>query len=367
MLDRTAYPHLFDLVFEHAQPRALLQLRRVSRDVQALVDDRLFRHVVVHAADGQLTPDTLVSLRTADGTALPLPQRNVAWWDGASDPDEEQEEELEVIALRLSLTRVLDVSGLIPDTFTRWFDAMLEPLGTDTQRRITRVLPSDDGTMMELLYPSSHILVRFAAVHAPRPGEDLYLDRMLSCRPLQKGIDTVVQYFRISTLDAAGADFDMVPGVRFTRADPSPRVYYTVLERPGLSRSQLDDSPMSWLGFAHVISQRIRNGGKCVLVGFLDALHAKAAVQTLPSEIARMTRMAARLPPDSDQARRLVKFMTRSQFESLWSAEELLAIMPPPRQGDGRTAGSSDPSPAGTASAPAGSSVPAPDANTAST
>ncbi|WOO79038.1 uncharacterized protein LOC62_02G002575 [Vanrija pseudolonga] len=232
MLDRTAYPHLFDLIFEQAPPRALLQLRRVSREVQALADERLFRHVVVRAADAELTPDTLVSLRSADGSALPLPQRNMAWWDGASDPDEEQEEELEVIALQLTRVRVLDVSGIIPHVFTRRFDAMLEPLGTDTQRRITRALPSDDGTAMELRYPASHILVKFAAVHAPRPvrapgtGEELYYNRMISFRLLQKGTDTVVQHFRLVNLDTVAQphqpDFDAEPGLRFTRADPTP-------------------------------------------------------------------------------------------------------------------------------------------------
>lgn len=333
MLDRAAFPHIFDRILQHAPPTLLIRLRLVSRELHELVDERLFRHVVLGGSrtaatqTGQGARNPVFSLCAEDGVTLPLPQRPAGWWNDAVKSDPELED-LGVVARQLARTRVLDVADAVPWRFTRWFNSVLGPPATIATGRMTRVFVYNDlrgaggSPASSARYPLSHVLVKFAMSNAEggNPGRGRSAPRA--------GPATVVHHLTVCDVAFVWPEEDIV----------TARVYYFVFEQDPSADDVLRmlgerDVWMDLWWFTRRLLVHVFHGMTVVLVG----LGTPDTASSVPSPRSPAEVVAARLVKNvcwelrtcSEGIRRLVKFASHAEFNNIWSEEDLPFVMLP--------------------------------------
>ncbi|WOO79039.1 uncharacterized protein LOC62_02G002576 [Vanrija pseudolonga] len=301
MLDRTAFPHIFDLVLRHAPTPSLIRLRLVSRE------------------------------------------RPTRWWDCAEEPDAEQEAELAVVATQLARTRVLDVAGAVPVSFTRWFHRLIGPRGTFKTNRITRVFNHNDLTDDPDTWPArptpdplSDVLVRYSSpvAHTIRRG----LGGLSSLsRVSRDGHHKVVHHVRLR-------DIKLGQGAYMARDTAlfGASAYYVVFEEDlgaGEVQELLEEGNISkqLVTFTVGLARRVRCGKSVVLVGLTSTQrrpHKAPRVTTKhsPGELLAgyiMEKLCSLLRDGPDKIHSRVQFTSHAEFCSLFSEDDRRIIMAP--------------------------------------
>ncbi|BEI80797.1 hypothetical protein CcaverHIS002_0113260 [Cutaneotrichosporon cavernicola] len=130
MLDSIMYPHLLDLVLEHASRSSLIALRAASRRTREKADGLLARHLVLRLREDPsrlyIDPVTVNNLdgrvplfsrwdEAEDTNLTDWPDSNdFEWWEASSDPDIALSQRARGARKCLKHTRVLDVEGEAP-------------------------------------------------------------------------------------------------------------------------------------------------------------------------------------------------------------------------------------------------------------